>query len=157
MQLDSTDIAILSILQKDSKTTTKEISFRLGLSVTAIYERIKKLERRKIITHYTALVDKKKVNRDFVVFCHIKLARHTKEFIAEFEKQVLRLAEVQECFHVSGDYDYILKVNLKNMEDYRLFLVNKLTALTVIGSTQSTFVVSELKDSTEIDLSELNR
>lgn len=152
MQLDSTDIAILNILQKDSKTTTKEISFALKLSVTAIYERVKKLERRKIITHYTALLDKKKVNKSFVVFCHIKLARHTKEFISEFEKQVLRLSEVQECFHVSGDYDYILKINVENMEAYRLFLINKLTALTGIGSTQSTFVVSELKNSTVIDL-----
>lgn len=154
MQIDPTDKAILNILQKDGKTTTKEISFKLKLSVTAIYERIKKLERRKIITHYTALLDKRKVDKDFVVFCHIKLARHTKEFISEFEKQVLRLSEVQECFHVSGDYDYILKVNVKDMETYRLFLISKLTTLTGIGSTQSTFVINGLKNSTVIDLSE---
>lgn len=154
MKIDPTDKAILNILQKDGKTTTKEISFKLKLSVTAIYERIKKLERQKIITHYTALLDKRKVDKDFVVFCHIKLARHTKEFISEFEKQVLRLSEVQECFHVSGDYDYILKVNVKDMETYRLFLISKLTTLTGIGSTQSTFVINGLKNSTVIDLSE---
>lgn len=152
MQLDTTDIAILNILQKDSKTTTKEISHALKLSVTAIYERIKKLERQRIITHYSALLDKKKVGKNFGVFCHIKLARHTKEFVSEFEKQVLQFPEVQECFHVSGDYDYILKVNVKDMEAYRLFLINKLTTLNGIGSTQSTFVVSELKNSTVIDL-----
>lgn len=154
MKLDSTDIAILNVLQKDSKTTTKELAFTLKLSVTAIYERVKKLERQKIITHYVALLDKKKVHKNFVVFCHIKLVQHTKEFVSEFEKQVLRLLEVQECFHVSGDYDYILKVNVKDMEAYRLFLINKLTTLNGIGSTQSTFVVSELKNSTVIDLSE---
>lgn len=152
MKLDPTDIAILNILQNDSKTTTKEIAFQLKLSVTAIYERIKKMEKNKIIVQYVALLDKEKVNKNFVVFCHIKLARHTKEFLTEFEKQVLRLAEVQECFHVSGDYDYILKVHVKNMEAYRLFLINKLTALNGIGSTQSTFVVSELKSSTALSL-----
>ncbi len=152
MKFDNTDLAILNILQKDSKTTTKEIAFKLELSVTAIYERIKKLERNKVIKQYTALLDRKMVGRDFVVFCHIKLARHTKEFISEFEKQVLRLEEVQECFHVSGDYDYILKVYVNNMGTYRSFLVNKLTALNGIGSTQSTFVVNELKQNTAIKL-----
>lgn len=152
MQLDSIDIAILNILQKDSKTTTKEIAFKLELSVTAIYERIKKLERQQVIASYVALLNKQKIGKNFVVFCHIKLARHSKEFVTEFEKQALRLAEVQECFHVSGDYDYILKVCVKNMEAYRLFLINKLTTLNGIGSTQSTFVVSELKNSTELEL-----
>lgn len=150
--MDSTDIAILNILQKDSKTTTKEIAFMLKLSVTAIYERIKKLERNKIILRYTALLDREKVERNFAVLCHIKLARHTKEFISEFERQILRLEEVQECFHVSGDYDYILKVYVRDMEAYRFFLVNKLTALNGIGSTQSTFVVNELKHNTVIKL-----
>ncbi|HET8839135.1 MAG TPA: Lrp/AsnC family transcriptional regulator [Flavobacteriaceae bacterium] len=152
MKLDTTDIAILNILQKDSKTTTKEIAFKLGLSVTAIYERIKKLERSKVIRQYTALLDRNLVERNFTVFCHIKLARHTKEFISEFERQILRLEEVQECFHVSGDYDYILKIYVRNMETYRSFLVNKLTALNGIGSTQSTFVVNELKHHTVIKL-----
>lgn len=152
MKLDSTDIAILNILQKDSKTTNKEIAFKLKLSVTAIYERIKKLERGKIITQYAALLDRKMVDRNFVVFCHIKLARHSKEFISEFERQILRLEEVQECFHVSGDYDYILKVYVNNMKTYRSFLVNKLTALNGIGSTQSTFVINELKYSTAIEI-----
>ena len=82
------------------------------------------------------------------MFCHIKLLQHTKDFISQFEKQVVQLDEVLECFHVSGDYDYILKVCLKDMDEYRQFLITKLTTLQHIGSTHSTFMIGEVKNST---------
>ncbi|MDR6301114.1 Lrp/AsnC family transcriptional regulator [Mesonia maritima] len=152
MRLDETDKRILQLLQHDSKITTKEISYRLELSMTAIHERIKKLEREKIIANYVAILDKEKVEKNFMVFCHVKLIQHTKENVSKFEREILKLEEVLECFHVSGDYDYILKVYVKNMKAYRSFLVNKLTALNGIGSTQSTFMINEVKNSTNIQL-----
>ncbi|MCM4166458.1 Leucine-responsive regulatory protein [Arenibacter antarcticus] len=152
MKLDGTDEKLLGLLQKDSKRTTKEFALQLKLSVTAVYERIKRLEKTGVITKYVALVDKKKVNKSFVVLCHVKLTQHTKEFIAKFEQEVLKLKEVAECHHISGDYDYILKIYVGNMEEYRDFMVTKLTALNHIGSTQSAFVIEEVKNSTEIIL-----
>ncbi|TVZ50952.1 Lrp/AsnC family transcriptional regulator [Dokdonia sp. Hel_I_53] len=146
MKLDVIDKKILMLLQKDSKITNKELSLSLNLSVTAIYERIKKMERSGVIAHYVALVDKQKVELDFQVFCHVKLAHHGKEAISSFEKDVIKLDEVLECFHVSGDYDYLLKVVVKDMEHYRSFMVTKLTALKFIGSTQSSFTISEVKN-----------
>lgn len=148
MTLDATDKKLLKLLQEDSKRTTKELSLKLDLSVTAVYERIKKLEREKIIEKYVVLLDRNKIQKGFVVFCHLKLMQHTKEFISQFEKEVIKLTEVLECFHVSGDYDYILKICVENMEEYREFMVTKLTTLQHIGSTHSTFMIGEVKNTT---------
>lgn len=148
MTLDNIDKKLLKLLQEDSKRTTKELSLKLNLSVTAVYERIKKLEREQIIEKYVVLLDRNKIQKGFVVFCHLKLMQHTKEFISQFEKEVVKLTEVLECFHVSGDYDYILKICVENMEEYREFMVTKLTTLQHIGSTHSTFMIGEVKNTT---------
>ncbi|MFN8325662.1 Lrp/AsnC family transcriptional regulator [Flavobacterium sp.] len=150
--MDTTDKKLLALLQKDSKTTNKELSIKLGLSVTAVYERIKKLEREKVISKYVALLDRAKIDKSFVVFCHLKLIQHSKEFLTTFEKEVVKLDEVSECYHVSGDYDYILKISVKNMEEYREFMVTKLTTLQHIGSTHSTFMIGEVKNTTAYSL-----
>jgi Lrp/AsnC family leucine-responsive transcriptional regulator len=150
--MDSIDKKLLFLLQTDSKKTTKELSLKLNLSVTAVYERIKKLEREGIIDKYVVLVNRSKVDKGFVVFCHLKLIQHTKEFLTKFESEVVKLSEILECHHVSGDYDYILKIAVKNMEAYREFLVTKLTTLDHIGSTHSTFMISEVKNTTLIEV-----
>ena len=150
MTLDTIDKKLLLLLQSDCKKTTKEFSLHLNLSVTAVYERIKKLEREGIIDKYVVLVNRSKVEKGFVVFCHLKLIQHTKEFLTKFESEVVKLKEVLECHHVSGDYDYILKIVVKDMEAYREFLVTKLTTLELIGSTHSTFMISEVKNTTVI-------
>ena len=152
MAFDSIDRNLLKLLQADSKKTTKELSSKLNLSVTAVYERIKKLEKEGIISNYVALLNRNKIEKGFVVFCHLKLMQHTKEFISQFEKEVVKLNEVLECFHVSGDYDYILKICVKDMEAYREFMVTKLTTLQHIGSTHSTFMIGEVKNTTVFEI-----
>jgi Lrp/AsnC family leucine-responsive transcriptional regulator len=152
MAFDSIDKKLLALLQEDSKKTTKELSLKLNLSVTAVYERIKKLEKEGIVSKYVALLNRNKIQKGFVVFCHLKLMQHTKEFISQFEKEVVQLIEVLECFHVSGDYDYILKICVKDMEEYREFMVTKLTSLQHIGSTHSTFMIGEVKNTTAFQL-----
>ncbi|WP_133532896.1 Lrp/AsnC family transcriptional regulator [Flavobacterium dankookense] len=148
MEMDAIDKKLLELLQNDTKKTTAALAVKLNLSVTAVYERIKKLEREGIIDKYVALLNRNKINKGFVVFCHLKLLQHTKEFINQFEKEVVKLDEVLECFHVSGDYDYILKICVKDMEEYREFMVTKLTTLNHIGSTHSTFMIGEVKNTT---------
>lgn len=152
MTLDAIDKKLLQLLQHDSTPTTKALSLKLGLSATAVYERIRKLEREGVIRGYVALLDRARVDRDFVAFCHIKLLQHSRDFVMQFEKQVIRLDEVLECFHVSGDYDYILKICVRDMAEYRQFLVTKLTTLEHIGSTQSSFVIAEVKNTTAFPL-----
>ena len=150
--MDAIDKKLLQLLQADTKKTTKELSLKLNLSVTAVYERSKKLEREGSIDKYVVLLNRNKINKGFVVFCHLKLLQHTKEFINQFEKEVVKLDEVLECFHVSGDYDYILKICVKDMEEYREFMVTKLTTLQHIGSTHSTFMIGEVKNTTSFTL-----
>lgn len=152
MTLDLIDKKLINLLQNDSKQTTKKLSLQLNLSVTAVYERVKKLEKEKVINKYVAIIDKNKIDKSFLVFCHLKLIQHTKEYVTTFEKEVLQLEEVSECFHVSGDYDYILKIYVRDMDEYRNFMVTKLTAIKYIGSTHSTFAIEEVKNTTAIRL-----
>ncbi|WP_075344223.1 Lrp/AsnC family transcriptional regulator [Tenacibaculum agarivorans] len=150
MKLDHIDTKLINLLQEDSKRTNKQLSLLLNLSVTAVYERIKKLEKEQIITNYSAKIDPQKVDKSFLVFCHVKLIQHSREYLSVFESKILKLDEVSECFHVSGDYDYILKIYVKDMEEYREFMVNKLTSIKYIGSTQSSFMIGTIKNSTKI-------
>ena len=150
MVFDDTDKKLLEYLQQDSKQTNKELSNKLNLSVTAIFERIKKLEKEGFINGYVALVNKEKTEKNFVVFCHVKLVQHTQNYVVKFEKEVTSLQEVLECFHISGDYDYLLKVIVKDMAEFREFMVKKLTKINHIGSTHSMFVINEVKHSTAI-------
>jgi len=152
MQLDAIDKKILKFLQQDAKQTTKELSLKTNLSITAVYERIKKLEKNKVIKRHTVLLDKTLIGKDFTVFCHIKLTKPEKEIIQQFEKEISQLDEVMECFHVSGDYDYILKVHVADMNAFREFMVTKLTAIKSIGSTHSSISIGEVKNTTEFIL-----
>ena len=148
MKLDFIDFSLLNYLQQDSKQTNKELSSRLNLSVTAVYERIKKLERNGVIKKYVALLEKKHLNFGFMVFCHVKLSEHTESSISNFEAKISIIDEVLECYHVSGEFDYLLKVMVKDMDAFRYFMINKLTSLKNIGSTQSSFTINEVKNTT---------
>jgi len=152
MKLDELDKRILAHLQQDAKITNKELSLSLDLSVTAIYERIKKMERSGVISKYVTLLNKNSLGLGFQVFCHVKLQHHGNEVISSFEDAVSALDEVLECFHVSGDYDYLLKVVVKDMDHFRDFVVKKLITLDHIGSTQSSFTINEVKSTNAIAL-----
>jgi Lrp/AsnC family leucine-responsive transcriptional regulator len=152
MTLDKTDKKLLELLQHNAKQTNKALSHTLGLSVTAVYERIKKLENHGIIKHYVAILNKKLVEKEFVAFCHVKLVQHSQDYVVRFEREVAKLDEVLECYHISGDYDYILKVIVRDMEAFREFMVKKLTTIDHIGSTYSMFMINEVKHTTAISL-----
>ena len=144
--IDDSDKKILHYLQKDSKITTKELSMHLNLSSTAVYERIKKMEKKGVIKAYTVRVDHALVQKGYVVFCQIKLKEHRHEYLVKFEKEVIKFSEVLECYNVSGDYDYLLKITVADMKGYHNFLNDKLTYLDHIGSAHSTFIINEVKN-----------
>lgn len=152
MTFDDIDRKLLELLQIDSKQTNKELSSKLNLSITAVYERIKKLENNGVIDKYVALINKEKIDKAFVAFCHIKLMQHSQEFVTKFENEVVKIEEVVECYHISGDYDYLLKVHVKDMEAFREFMVKKLTTINHIGSTHSMFMINEVKYTTAISI-----
>ena len=152
VNLDVTDKKILNLLQQNSKANIKEIALKIGLTQTPTYERIKRLEKDGVIKNYIAVLDKEKVGYTIEVFCQVTLLVHSKDMITRFENAINKLDEVMECFHVAGNYDYLLKIIVKDMNCYQAFLKNKLSVLDSVANVQSTFVMSSTKDSTGFSL-----
>lgn len=150
--LDTIDLKLLKLLERNAKLTNKELAAQLGLTITPIHERIKKLEREGFVIRYKAEIDRKKVGLGLLVFCSVSLKDHQREFIEKFEEDVKHLDEVVECYHIGGMFDYLLKVVVPNMEVYQKFVSNKLADLDNIGNVQSSFVMSEIKHSSELPI-----
>ena len=122
----------------------------LHLTPTPVHERLKRLEREGYIEAYVALLSKKRLGLGLVAFCQVTLREHTQAFIREFEEKISHLPEVIECYNIAGPYDYLLKIIVRDMDDYRRFLVEQLAALAHIGGPQSAFVMAEIKHSTAL-------
>lgn len=148
MILDKTDIRLLELLQADARLTTKELADKLGKTVTPVYERKRRLENEGFITRYTAIVDKNKIGKSLVAFTNVQLRQHAQQILLNFEKTIVKFEEVMECYHMTGVYDYLLKVAVTDMAAYQDFIVNKLAKLTDIGTVQSSFVMTEVKHET---------
>jgi len=151
-KLDKIDHRLIELLQTDSSQSIKQLALQLNLSNTPIYERIKKLEKFGIIEGYSAKINPKKVGKELLVFTNVSLKEHSKTFLLNFEQKIQQLDEVIECYHVSGEHDYLLKVLVKNMQDYRNFLTDTLAKIANIGNVHTSFVVSEIKKNTIIKL-----
>lgn len=150
--LDKTDIKLLNILQHNSNITTKELASKVNLSSTPVFERVKKLEKSGYIKKYVAILDSQSLNKSLIVFCNITLKEHTRKIGNQFVKDIKSLKEVTECYNVSGDYDFLLKVVVEDMQAYQNFVLNHLGEIKNIGSAHSTFVMGEIKNSYAIPL-----
>jgi Lrp/AsnC family transcriptional regulator, leucine-responsive regulatory protein len=143
--LDEKDRLILRLLQQNAKITVREIATNVHLSTTPVHERIKRMEDTGVISQYTTLVDYTKVRKGLMVICYISLKEHNKKSGAKFIKTIHELTEVIECYNISGEFDFMLKVMVENMDAYYDFHVNKLGQLENIGHMQSTFVMGVVK------------
>lgn len=150
--MDKIDRKILVLLQEDAKRNTKEISSLIGLSVTPTHERIKKLEQNKIIKSYVALLDRCAIDKKVITYCQITLSQHQKELINNFKQEILLLSEVMECHHVSGNFDFLLKVSSSDINEFHHFINEKLSMVRGILTIQSLFVMSSIKESTVYNL-----
>lgn len=148
IQLDATDKQLLRLLQQNANYTTKELAEKLNLSSTPVYERQRRLEREGYIEKYVALLNKEKLGKKLIVFCHVKLKQHERGMGERFVNAVSQLEEAMECYNISGEYDFMLKVVVEDMQQYQQFIMNKLTMIENIGSTQSIFVMGEIKTTT---------
>jgi len=146
-ELDEIDKELLRILNNNSNYTTKELAAKVNLSTTPVFERVKRLESKGYITKYIALLNAEKFNQGFIVFCHIKLKQHNRNIGNNFVEDILEIDEIVECYNISGDFDFLLKVRVRDMTHYQDFVFNKLGSVESIGSTHSTFVMSEIKHS----------
>jgi len=150
--LDASDRAILRLLQSDASLTIKEVAQQVHMSTTPVFERIKRLKREGFILQFTALLNRRKVDLPMLVFCDVSLKEHNRNYLLRFEQEVGGLPEVLECHHIAGAYDYLLKVAVRDMDSYQHFVKEKLAALENIGRVQSHFVMTEVKNTTELSL-----
>ncbi|RKE80976.1 Lrp/AsnC family transcriptional regulator [Chryseobacterium sp. AG363] len=145
-QFDDKDLQLLRLLQKNAKLTVKELAKEVNLSTSPVFERVKRLEQEGFVKRYAAVLDAEKLNRGFTVFCQIKLKIHDRSVGYDFVKEILEIEEVAECYNISGDFDFLLKVQVRDMKHYQDFVFNKLGSVDSIGSTHSTFVMAEVKN-----------
>ena len=145
ISLDEKDLAILRLLQENARITVKEIADQIHLSTTPVHERIKRLEAGGVIKQYATLIDGTKVKKGLMVICYVSLKEHSKNAGTKFIKHINELPEVIECYNISGEFDFMLKVVAENMDDYYNFHVNKLSQSENIGNVQSVFVMGVLK------------
>ena len=145
--LDAIDLKILRLLQEDARLTTKELAGRVNLSTTPVFERLNRLEREGFIKKYVAVLDAEKLDLGFEVFCSVKLKQMTRDVAREFTRVIRDIPQVAECYNISGEYDYLLKIRARNMKDYNDFIINVLGTIDAIGSIQSSFVMDEIKHS----------
>ncbi|MCH5597310.1 Lrp/AsnC family transcriptional regulator [Niabella ginsengisoli] len=150
INLDNKDLEILKLLQKNARITVKEIADTIHLSTTPVHERVKRLEQSGIITHYAAMLDAAKLGKRLMVICHVSLREHNKIAGSKFIKSILSMPEVLECYSISGEFDFLLKVLTEDMERYYDFHVNKLSQTDNVGHVQSTFVMGVVKQTHEL-------
>src|SRR5205823_10833655 len=143
--LDAIDRKILSLLQSDSRMTMQELADKVGLSVSPCHRRVKLLEERGVITRYIATVDQKSLGLHVSVFISIKLARQKEEDLDRFAKAISKWDEVLECYLMTGNRDYLLRVVAADLSSYEAFLKNTLTRLDGIASIESSFALSQVK------------
>ena len=147
---DKKDLSILKLLQQNARITVKEISEKIHLSTTPVHERIKRMEESGIIKQYATLVDNTKVKKSLMVICYVSLKQHGKNAGAKFIKVINELNEVIECFSISGEFDFMLKVVCEDMNAYYDFHVNKLSEIENVGHVQSIFVMGIIKQTHQL-------
>jgi Lrp/AsnC family leucine-responsive transcriptional regulator len=152
MKMDSTDVRLINMLQEDSKRPIKELASELNLSIAPVHERIKKLERSGLIKRYVAIVDLQKINRSLINYCNVSISQHNSDLFKEFERQIRKMDEVLECYYVSGNFDYLLKVVTMDMEEYQDFILNRLSKLEMISNINSQFVMKSVKFKTSVNV-----
>ncbi|WP_218508222.1 Lrp/AsnC family transcriptional regulator [Variovorax sp. dw_308] len=143
---DPVDLAILRVLRDDSRHTLQEIGAMVGLSATSCWTRIKKLEAQGVIKRYTVDLDPAKLGYNDFVIVQLTLESHTDETLYEFGRVLATIPEIQEAYLVSGDYDYYIRIAVRDTRDYERLLREKLYKIPGIRHSKSSFVLRVLKE-----------
>ncbi len=152
VSLDDIDLMILRELQADSSVSNVELARRVNLSPPATHTRVKRLEQIGIIRRYVAVLNREQLGYDMLCFITVSLQLHQPQATDRFQKAVQDMSEVLECHQVTGDYDYILKVAIRNREDLRRFLMDRLTPIEGVAQIHTRIVLNETKSTTVLPL-----
>jgi Lrp/AsnC family transcriptional regulator len=150
--MDSIDQKILKILQEDCMISYKDIATSIGLSYNPTYERIRRMEEEGIIKSRVAILDPKKIGVDLFVYCNITLKEQSKKSLIDFEKRIKSIPEIIEAVSLTGVYDYMLKIAIRDIDSYNTFIMNKIANIPNIGQYHSNIVMSVVKDETALPI-----
>ncbi len=152
IDLDQIDVSVLRMLQQDARVTHKELAEHVSLSPPGLVKRLRRLERAGVVRQYTALVDREAIGLDLLCFVHVTLGHHQIEAVRRFREAVVEIPEVLECHHVTGEFDYLIKVLVRNHHHLESFLVEKLTPLPGVDRIRTSVVLREVKCTTAIPI-----
>jgi Lrp/AsnC family transcriptional regulator len=152
MILDETDKKIARLLQEDAHLTLKDIAGKINLSLTPVHDRMKRMEKEGVIEKYVSILNKKKLGMNLTVYCQVTLVKQTHDISEGFNQSILDMPVVVECNFVSGNFDYMLKVVLPDMESYHHFHQKKLSVLPEVSLINSFFIISEVKSTTVLPI-----
>ena len=150
--LDEIDLRILGIMQREGRISNAELARQIDLSPPATLGRTKRLEEKGVIRSYAALLDSELVGFDMLCFVHVSLQLHQSQQVEGFERAVRVMPEVLECHHVTGEFDYLLKVAIRNRKDLERFAVERLTPVPGVARIHTSLVLSEVKATTALPL-----
>ena len=149
---DATDVKILNLLQENAKLTNVELSSRINLSPSPCLARVRGLEQAGVISRYVTLLDPVKLGLGISVFIQITLERQVERDLNDFQTAITKYAEVMECYLMTGDFDYLIRVVVKDMPALESFIVEKLTKIAGISNIKSSFALKQGKYKTALPL-----
>jgi len=149
---DEIDIQLLAILQADGRITNADLAKRVNLSPPSVLQRVRALEKAGLIRNYVALLDQDRLGLKITAWVQISLALHQEQPIERFRKSIQEIPEILECYHVSGDFDFLLKVVVRDMKAYEAFVREKLSKIKGIGQIRTGFVFGTNKYTTQVPL-----
>ncbi len=151
--LDEVDVQILALLQGDGRITNADLAKRVGLSPPSVLQRVRSLEKAGLVRGYFALLDHERLGLRITALAMISLSLHQEQPIERFRKAIQDIPEILECYHVSGEYDFLLKIVVKDIRAYEQLVREKLSKIKGIGQIRSSFVLATPKYTTQIPLS----
>jgi Lrp/AsnC family leucine-responsive transcriptional regulator len=152
INLDKIDFKILKILQENAKITNLQLSSEIGLSPAPTLERVKKLEKAKLIEGYYTRVNEEALGIGIKAIINITLTRQIENAISNFKKEIDKISEIMECYQVTGNADYVLIVMLKDIRDFEALISQRLSKMEEIGQMQTMVILSKIKDSKRLPL-----
>jgi DNA-binding Lrp family transcriptional regulator len=152
IELDHIDRTLLEALQIDGRMSNAELARRVDLSSPGLHKRLRRLEDAGVIRGYVALVDREAVGYDMLCFVQVTLQRHEPDAVDNFRREVQMMAEVLECHHITGEYDYLLKVVVRNRKHLERFILETLTPVRGMDKIRTSLVLSEIKATTAVQV-----
>jgi Lrp/AsnC family leucine-responsive transcriptional regulator len=150
--LDEVDVQLLALLQEDGRITNADLSKKVGLSPPSVLQRVRILEKSGLIRGYHAILDAERLGLRITALAMISLSLHQEQPIERFRRSVNEIPEVLECYHVSGEFDFLLKIVVKDIRAYEQLIRERLSKIKGIGQIKTSFVLANTKYTTKIPL-----